>query len=107
TDPNGFYEVWVDYNFSGTITPSKQNYTFDPNTAAYANVLSDWMDENYLAANIYDLDCDGSIAIGDLAILTGHWLQTGPDVPGDFHKDPNDIVNLPDFAVFADVWGDE
>ncbi|MDH4203568.1 MAG: M6 family metalloprotease domain-containing protein [Phycisphaerae bacterium] len=107
TDPNGYYEVWVDYNFSGTLTPAKQNYTFDPNTAAYANVLSDWMDENYLAANIYDLDCDGSIAIGDLAILTGHWLQTGPDVPGDFHKDPNDIVNFPDFAVFADVWGNE
>jgi hypothetical protein len=105
TDPNGFYEVWVDYNFSGTVTPSKQNTTFDPNTIAYTAVLSDQAGQDYVATNAYDLDCSGWIDVGDLGILCNNWLTVGPDVPGDFHKDPNDIVNLPDFAVFSTVWG--
>lgn len=106
TDPNGYYEVWVDYDFSGTVTPSKQHYAFDPNEMIYVNVLSDQFVQDYTATNIYDLDCNGSIDLGDLAILCQYWLQTGQDVPGDFYKDEDDIVNLPDLAVFAEVWGD-
>ena len=106
TDPNGYYEVWVDYNWSGTVTPAKQHYTFDPNMMTYMNVLNDAADQVYIATNVYDLDCNGSIGLGDLAILCNHWLETGPDVPGDFYKDEDDIVNFLDFAVFANVWGD-
>ncbi|GAG16931.1 unnamed protein product, partial [marine sediment metagenome] len=65
TDVNGYYEVWVDYNWSGTVTPSKAHYTFDPNSNAYTDVLDDVIDQNYTATNIYDLDCDGSIGYGD------------------------------------------
>lgn len=104
TDPNGFYEVWVDYNWSGTVTLSKPNYTFDPNMAAYTSVLSDQVDQNYTAENIFDLNCSGAIETGDLEILCSNWLSTGPDIPGDFYRDPNDIVNFPDFALFSDVW---
>ena len=32
TDASGYYEVWVDYNWSGTVTPTKEKYTFDPVT---------------------------------------------------------------------------
>ena len=72
----------------------------------YMNVLNDAADQVYIATNVYDLDCNGSIGLGDLAILCNHWLETGPDVPGDFYKDEDDIVNFLDFAVFANVWGD-
>ena len=106
TDPNGYYEVWVGYNWSGTVTPTKQNYTFDPNMITYTAVLDDQVDQGYIATNIYDLDCNGSIGLGDLAIMSNYWLQIGPDVPGDFYKDEDEIVNFFDFAVFANVWGD-
>jgi hypothetical protein len=106
TDPNGFYEVVVDYDWSGTVTPSKTHYTFDPNSLPYTNVIVDMAEQNYAANNIYDLDCDGSIGLGDLMVMCENWLVTGVNVPGDLHEDDDDIVNLLDFAEFASVWGD-
>jgi C1A family cysteine protease len=103
TDPNGFYEVWVDYNWSGTVTPGKAHYTFDPNSNVYTNVLDDLIDQNYTAANVYDLNCDASIGFDDLAIMCENWLD-GPDLPGDFYKDEDDIVNFLDFADFVLAW---
>jgi len=108
TDPNGFYEVWVDYNWSGTVTPTKKHYTFNPNWIPYTNVLEDWIGGDYIATNIYDLDCDGSIGFGDLAVICENWLETGPDVPGDFYKEEeDDIVNFLDFAEFALIWQEQ
>ena len=106
TDANGYYEVWVDYNWSGTVTPSKAHYTFDPNSRAYTDVLEDKTGQDYLADNIYDLDCDGSIGFGDIAIISENWLETSEDIPGDFYKDEANTVNLLDFADFANVWKD-
>jgi len=106
TDSNGYYEVWVDYNWPGAVTPSKIHYTFDPNSRAYSDVLEDKTGQDYLADNIYDLDCDGLIGWGDVAMISENWLATGPDVPGDFYKDETDTVNFLDFADFANVWGD-
>ena len=75
TDVNGFYEVWVDYNWSGTVTPSKQQYTFEPNLMSYVDVLADQPDQNYVAHNIYDLDYDCYIGWGDVAVISENWLQ--------------------------------
>ncbi|MGA1979112.1 MAG: glycoside hydrolase family 9 protein [Sedimentisphaerales bacterium] len=102
TDMNGFYEVLVDYNWSGTVTPSRKHYTFDPNWTAYVDILADQVDQNYVAYNAYDLDCDGAIGLGDLAVLADNWLMTGPGIPGDFFAD--EIVNFLDFAKFAIVY---
>jgi len=54
--------------------------------------------------NVYDLDGDGSIGFGDLAIMCKNWLETGPNIPGDFYNDDDDIVNLLDFAQFVPMW---
>ncbi len=104
TDVNGFYEVWVDYNWSGTVTPTKKNYTFDPNWRPYTNVLDDMIDQNYTATNIFDLDCDGVIGLGDIGVFSDNWLVTGENVQGDIYKDENNIVNFLDFSMFAKVW---
>jgi hypothetical protein len=104
TDVNGFYEVWVDYSWSGTVTPSKAHYTFDPNDNTYVDVLDDVADQNYIADNIYDLDCDGSIGLGDVEIIGDYWLAIGIDLPGDFYKDEDDTVNFLDFAEFGLAW---
>ena len=102
TDANGFYEVWVDYNWSGTVTPSKAYYTFDPNNKAYTYVLEDKTGQDYLADNIYDLDCDGLISWGDVAVMTDNWLDDTVGNICDFNADA--IVNFRDYTEFANVW---
>lgn len=105
TNTNGFYGIWVNHNWSGTVTPSKIHYTFDPNSKTYTNVIDDWAGQDYDANCIYDLDCSSSIGFGDVRIIGENWLD-GPNIPGDFYKDDDDIINFLDFADFANVWGD-
>jgi hypothetical protein len=102
TDANGLYEVWVGYAWSGTVTPEKPHYTFNPAGLSYTDVLVDQTGQNYAANNIYDLDCDGSIGIGDLSVMAANWLMTGPQIKGDFVTD--ETVNFLDFAEFGLVW---
>jgi hypothetical protein len=99
TDINGFYTLSMDSNWSGTITPSKKHYTFEPNRMIYVNVDANAQDQNYIANNIYDLDCDGTIGLGDIAVMAGYWLATGPGIPADLFADQ--IVNFLDFAKFT------
>ncbi|MDD3011807.1 MAG: T9SS type A sorting domain-containing protein, partial [Bacteroidales bacterium] len=47
TASDGTYSCDVPYNWSGTATPSKTDYTFDPESKSYTNVLSDVSDEDY------------------------------------------------------------
>ena len=51
---------------------------------------------------LYDLDGDGSIDYGDIAIMSENWVMTGQDIPGDFDK--NGIVDFYDFAKLALTW---
>ena len=102
TDANGYYEVWVNYNWSGTITPSKAHYTFEPSSKAYTNVLENKTAQNYEATNIYDLDCDGLISWGDVAVMTDNWLDDTVGNICDFNADA--IVNFRDYTEFANVW---
>jgi len=99
SDANGLYEVWVDYGWFGVVTPSKNDYTFDPNQTVYVDVFSDQADQNYVAYNIYDLDCDGAIDLNDLKVLCVNWLGIGE---GDFDNDG--MVAGDDFAKFAAAW---
>jgi lysophospholipase L1-like esterase len=99
TDVNGFYEVWVDSAWSGVVTPTKAHYTFDPNWMSYVAVPADQPDQNYVADNIYDLDCDGSISWGDVAVMAANWLGTGA---GDI--DNSGKVDFMDFAAFGLTW---
>ena len=105
TDANGQYEVWVDYNWSGTVTPAKSYYTFAPTAVAYTAVLDDRINQNYLAANIYDLDCNGSIDYGDVRVISNNWLDNTVANTCDFNADL--IVNFYDYAEFANVWTTE
>jgi hypothetical protein len=102
TGTNGLYDIWVSYAWSGTVTPEKLHYTFNPAGLSYIDVLADQADKNYAANNIYDLDCDGSIGIGDLGVMAENWLMAGPQIKGDFV--PDETVNFLDFAEFGLVW---
>ena len=99
TDPNGYYEVWVSYNWSGTVTPTDEEYTFAPANRPYSNVLADQTYQDYVGTSIYDLYPDGIIDLLDLDVFCENWLTTGP---GDFDNDGT--VDFRDFAEFASVW---
>lgn len=106
TDANGFYEVWVSYDWTGTLTPTKKHYTFESAGGIRVKVLVVRVGRDYTADNIYDLDCDGSIGLGDVGVMADNWLVTGSElpIPGDF--DADETVNFADFAIFGSVWGD-
>ena len=65
----------------------------------YINVDSNLSGQNYIAVNIYDLDCDGVIDLGDFAVMADYWLTTGAGISADLNADQ--IVNFLDFARFA------
>ena len=104
TDPNGFYEVWIDYNWSGTLIPGKAEFFIDPNFTEFINVLDHIENQPYTARSIYDLDASGWIDLGDLEAFSGYWLLLGPGLPCDYHQDGDNIINLLDFAVFSGRW---
>jgi hypothetical protein len=104
TDPNGYYKVPVVHNWSGTVEPVKDGYVFGPSERTYSNVAIDLSGQNYKDIGIYDLDADGFISWGDVKVICDNWLVVDPNVPGDIHKDENNIVNILDFADFALAW---
>jgi hypothetical protein len=106
TDPNGYYEVLVLSGWSGTVTPVKVGHLFAPSERTYSNVTTDLGGQNYKDISIYDLDDDGFIGWGDVAVIHENWLQTGENIPGDFYKDEANTVDFLDFADFANAWKD-
>ena len=78
TDPNGFYQVWVASNWSGTLIPEKADFIIDPNRTEFVNVMDDLESPPYTARSIYDLDASGWIDLADVAAFGDQWLQTGP-----------------------------
>jgi len=49
TGPGGTYSATVDYGWSGTVTPKKEGYTFDPPSRSYQDVASFLPNEGYTA----------------------------------------------------------
>jgi len=52
TGPDGSYKVTVNYGWSGTVMPTKDGYTFTPETKQYPAVTKDMTNENYTGAEI-------------------------------------------------------
>ncbi|MGE5435760.1 MAG: beta strand repeat-containing protein [Syntrophothermus sp.] len=51
-DTIGNYSIIVPTGWSGSITPSKTGYSFNPTNRAYANVTSDFTNQNYISTLI-------------------------------------------------------
>lgn len=49
TDENGVYTAEVPYKWSGTVTPVKLGYTFEPKQKAYKEVIANFGSESYSA----------------------------------------------------------
>jgi predicted outer membrane repeat protein len=49
TDAPGYYVITVPYGWSGTVTPEKNGWGFDPCSREYGNVTADQNDQDYIA----------------------------------------------------------
>jgi hypothetical protein len=47
TDSEGYYELRVPYEWSGTVTPSKSGLNFDPQNRSYNNVAVNQVEQDY------------------------------------------------------------
>ncbi len=61
TSDGGLYSATVDYGWSGTVTPTKEGYTFTPSNKLYNPVTKDQTNQNYNATQI-TLLISGSVA---------------------------------------------
>jgi hypothetical protein len=64
TDSRGAYGASVKYGWSGTVTPAKEGYTFDPPSRTYNAVNKDCENEDYVA-RVLTLTISDRIAIDD------------------------------------------
>ena len=55
TDTSGYYELFVPYEWSGTVTPSKNLCSFDPSSRSYANVTANLSAEDYAGGIFTDI----------------------------------------------------
>jgi hypothetical protein len=49
TDRDGIYRTPIKYGFTGTVTPKKDGYTFEPAERQYDNIIGDFANEDYTA----------------------------------------------------------
>jgi hypothetical protein len=61
TDADGYYEVWVDCNWSGKVRPDKYAYVFEPNVSNYENVNQDYTEGQDYIGNELELRIFGFV----------------------------------------------
>lgn len=62
TDARGAYTATVNYGFRGTVTPTKEGYTFDPATRKYTDLTGAQPNHNYIA-RILTYTISGSVGL--------------------------------------------
>ena len=66
---NGAYSVTVPFNWTGTVTPEKEGYTFEPTEMPYTNIISSYPNQDYFA-NAITFTISGSAGM-DSVEMTG------------------------------------
>ncbi len=87
TDASGNYTVTVDYGWSGTVTPSKANCSFNPPTRTYSNQMQSLAAENY-SASLLSFTISGQVKTGTTPVagVTMNGLPGNPvtDASGNY-----------------------
>ena len=87
-DGSGDYSFIVPHNWSGTVTPSLAEYTFDPVSRDYVNVLADEVNQDYTAThNGYTISGNAGVAGATISFTGG--TPSSPTaletIPSSFH----------------------
>ncbi len=80
--------------------PSQLQTDIDGEERTFDGRLDIGADEVVFSA--IDLNRDGIVNYYELTILTGEWLQSGPELQSDFYDD--DFIDFLDFAELANQW---
>jgi hypothetical protein len=64
TDANGYYEISVDFNWTGAVKPSKSNFILDPNARSYTDVNQDYIEQQDYMGTELIVRITGSIKNG-------------------------------------------
>jgi len=80
TDYSGRYSATVIYGWTGNVTPTKEGYTFKPESLPYSKVISNLDNQNYAASPIL-LEISGDINIHGGFDLAGVFLEGLPGAP--------------------------
>ena len=55
TNANGFYSFSLPSGWSGTITPSKTDYEFNPESRSYSGLAGDSTAQNFIGTHIFKI----------------------------------------------------
>jgi len=55
TDRDGNYSVTVNYGWSGTVTPTKEGFTFEPRRRMYSSIMASQANQSYIVTSITGL----------------------------------------------------
>jgi len=83
TSSDGSYSYTVDFGWSGTATPSKEDYTFSPSSRTYSDLYSDQLNQDYTA----------SLIQYTLTIAAGAGGTTNPS-PGSYAHDTGTQITV-------------
>ncbi len=67
---NGAYSATVPFNWSGTVKPEKEGYTFEPAEMSYTNIMTSYPNQDYYA-NPITFTISGTVANLDSVEMTG------------------------------------
>jgi hypothetical protein len=67
TDPDGRYQVQVPYGWSGTVTPVKEGFVFDPPSMVYEALSRDATSQDY-QASVFTFTISGSVGLPDVVM---------------------------------------
>ncbi len=81
SDGSGDYSAVVPYDWTGTITPSKTGYTFNPTHLDFANVVLNQMGQDFGLAS---LTISGSAGVAGAALAYGTDSTTTADGSGNY-----------------------
>ncbi len=68
TDNNGVYAARVRYGWSGTVTPTKEGFSFEPPRMSYATVTEDQPDQDYVA-KVLTFTISGTTGVSGVRML--------------------------------------
>ncbi len=74
SDAKGYYSVRVDSGWSGTVTPTKPGYMFDPPSLTYTDVNADQKNQNYIPS-VVTFTISGKTGAGGVEL---HGLPSNP-----------------------------
>ncbi len=85
SDGVGDYSFEVSYNWSGTVTPTKVGYTFNPSNRSYSNIVANQTNQGYTATAItYTISGNAGVAGATLSYTDGTAKTVTADGTGNY-----------------------